>query len=75
MDIEFIICWDNQTWTTEIKTYDRQLICEKNDYEIVELCDGYLKELVEKCASAEPHGSFQVCSPVHVGIYHINEES
>jgi hypothetical protein len=76
MDIEFIICWEDNTWSTEVYSYDLDdlpyidVLCNKIDFNKV--CENRLAMVIDEMSSSEfhcPRGG-----PVHVGIYHLNEE-
>jgi len=73
MDIEFIICWEDNTWTTELYSYDRDnlpYIDGVNEIDFNKVCEDRLGMIIDEMSSSYcPRGG-----PVHVGIYHFNEE-
>jgi hypothetical protein len=70
MDIEFIICWEDNTWTTEVYSYDLDnLPYIDNEIDFHKVCEDRLGVIIDEMSSSYcPRGG-----PVHVGIYHWNE--
>jgi len=77
MDIEFIICWQDNTWTTEVYSYDLDNLPyidgdPVNEIDFNKVCEDRLGMIIDEMSSSDYH-----ChrgGPVHVGIYHLNEE-
>lgn len=75
LDVEFIICWEDRTWTTEIKTFKEiDLPLDGNDgIAFDRLCDQYLQSIVSDLAKTDDIMKCPRGGPVHVGIYHVGE--
>ena len=72
MDIEFIICWQDNTWTTEVYAVDNlpYIDGDPNKIDFNKVCEDRLGVIIDEMSSSYcPRGG-----PVHVGIYHLNEE-
>jgi hypothetical protein len=73
MDIEFIICWSDNSWTTETDRIDNPPLDGNDGLCYTRLCEDKLGRIaadLEACKDAMecPRGAV-----VHVGIYHIGE--
>lgn len=76
MDIEFIICWEDRTWTTEIYSYEKADLPLNSDSEIDfnKICTDRLEKIIEDIIPAAKSGFCPRGGPVHVGIYHYDED-
>jgi len=70
MDIEFIICWEDNTWTTESYFYDNLPYIAVNEIDFNKVCEDRLGMIIDKMSSSDCHRG----GPVHVGIYHSCQE-
>jgi|GEM_PF-3558779 hypothetical protein len=74
MDIEFIICWEDRTWTTEVYEYKKEDLPpsfnETNGNDCSQLCTERLEKIIKEAQLSPSTFSSSPCrSPVHVGIY------
>lgn len=72
MDIEFIICWEDRTWTTEVYFTPVPTLSHKIDYD--KICTERMEKIIKEIIWSRPINGCPRGGPVHVGIYHINEE-
>lgn len=75
VDIEFIICWSDGSWTTESKLIENPPLDGNDGLATHVICQEYADEVALELASVNdikpcPRGSI-----VHVGIYHIGEDN
>lgn len=93
MDIEFIICWEDRTWTTEVYGYKKEdlpckirftyqgavksmsiLAWQEDEIDYDKICTERMEKIIKEIIPAAKNGVCPRGGPVHVGIYHINEE-
>jgi hypothetical protein len=73
MDIEFIICWSDHSWTTETDRIDNPPLDGNDGLCYDTLCHDKLTRISADLKSADDIMKCPRGAVVHVGIYHIGE--
>lgn len=73
VDVEFIICWSDNSWTTETDLINKPPLDGNDGLCYTRLCEDKLGRIVADLESSKDIMECPRGSVVHVGIYHIGE--
>lgn len=74
VEIEFIICWDDNSWSTDVCSYRKGdlKVDSDGDIDFDSLCRDRLSEEIDRVAHLAGERSPSIVSPVHVGIFRVS---